>query len=228
VAPQAGTVAAGGVALYAHRFTAGSALAVGFAAAQAPTPAIPGWSATLYRDLDCDGVLDAGEPVLPPASTVAVPAGGSVCVIARHSAPAGAPAGALETVTLTASFTYTGALPVLAGSDAHADVTTIALANGLVLTKSVNLATARPGDLLVYTISYTNPGGQPLSNIVISDTTPTWTVFDSATCASPGFGITGCALTQPASGASGPVSWVLAGALAPGGSGVVSYRVRVQ
>jgi uncharacterized repeat protein (TIGR01451 family) len=228
VAPQAGTVSAGGVAFYAHRFTAGSAGSVGFAAAEAPTPAIPGWSATLYRDLDCDGVLDAGEPVLPPAGTIVVPAGGSVCVIARHAAPAGAPAGALETATLTASFTYTGAAPALAGSDALADVTTIALANGLVLTKSVDLATARPGDYLVYTIFYTNPGGAPLSNIVIQDATPAWTVFDSATCASPGFGITGCALTQPSAGASGPVSWALAGSLAPGGTGTVSYRVRVQ
>ena len=63
---------------------------------------------------------------------------------------------------------------------------------------------------------------------MINDTTPTWTVFDSATCASPGFGITGCSLTQPPSGAAGPVSWALAGTLAPGGTGVVSYRVRVQ
>ena len=228
IAPQAGTIAAGGVAFYAHRFTAGSAGAASFSAAQAPSPAIPGWSAQLYRDLDCDGVIDAGEPLILPASPIAVAAGASVCVVARHAAPAAAGAGALETATLTASFTYTGASPALAGSDALDDVTTIALANGLVITKSVDLATARPGDYLVYTITYVNPGGAPLSNIVINDTTPTWTVFDSATCATPGFGITGCSLTQPPSGAPGPVSWALAGALAPGGTGVVSYRVRVQ
>jgi uncharacterized repeat protein (TIGR01451 family) len=228
IAPQAGTISAGGVAFYAHRFTAGSSGAASFAAAEAPSPAIPGWSAQLYRDLDCDGVLDAGEPLILPASPIAVAAGATVCVIARHAAPAAASAGALETATLTASFTYTGASPALAGSDALDDVTTIALANGLVITKSVDLATARPGDYLVYTITYVNPGGVPLSNIVINDTTPTWTVFDSATCASPGFGITGCSLTQPPSGAAGPVSWALAGSLAPGGTGVVSYRVRVQ
>lgn len=226
IAPQARTVAPGGVAFYPHRFTAGSAGSASIAASQAPSPAIPGWSMTLYRDLDCDGVLEAGEPPLP--ASVPLAAGASLCVIARHSAPPGAPAGALETATLTASFTYTGASPALAGGDALGDVTTVALANGLVLTKSVDLASARPGDYLVYTITYVNPGSQPLSNIVINDTTPTWTVFDSATCASPGSGITGCSLTQPASGATGPVSWSLAGALAPGGSGSVSYRVRVQ
>lgn len=226
IAPQAATIAAGGVAVYAHRFTAGSAGAASFAAAEAPSPAIPGWSMTLYRDTNCNGAVDAGEPTL--SGPVALAAGASICVVARHAAPPGAPAGALETATLTASFTYTGASPALAGSDALDDVTTIALANGLVLTKSVDLASARPGDYLVYTITYLNPGGQPLSNIVINDTTPAWTVFDSATCASPGAGITGCSLTQPAAGATGPVSWALAGALAPGGGGSVSYRVRVQ
>ena len=148
--------------------------------------------------------------------------------VAVSLAPAGAPAGALESATLTASFTYTNASPALAGSDALADVTTIAVGNGLVLAKSVDLASARPGDYLVYTITYRNPGTQPLSNIVIRDAVPTWTLFDSATCASPGAGITGCSLVQPAPGAAGPVSWTLAGSLAPGGSGSVSYRVRVQ
>ncbi len=149
-------------------------------------------------------------------------------MVARHATPPGAPAGALETATLTASFTYTGASPALSSADALDDVTTVALANGLVLVKSVDLTIARPGDYLIYTITYSNPGGAPLSNIVIQDATPAWTLFDSATCASPGAGITGCTLTQPASGAAGAVSWTLAGALAPGGSGSVSYRVRVE
>ncbi len=228
IAPQAGTIAAGGVAFYAHRLTAGSAGSASFSAAEAPSPALPGWSVELYRDLNCNGAIDAGEPMLVPATAIALAAGSSVCVVAKHSAPAGAPTGALETATLTASFQYANASPALAGSDALDDVTTIALASGLVITKSVDLTTARPGDYLVYTITYLNPGGQALSNIVLRDATPAWTVFDSATWAGPGFGITGCSLAQPAAGASGPVSWTLAGTLAPGGTGSVTYRVRVQ
>lgn len=228
LAPQASTVAPGGVATYAHRLLAGSAGSASLGVAEAPSPAVPGWSVTLYRDLDCDGVVDPGEPVLAPGTPVALAAGQALCVIARHAAPPSAPAGALETATLTASFAYTGASPALASADALDDVTTVALANGLVLAKSVDLASARPGDYLVYTITYTNPGNAPLSNIVINDATPAWTVFDSATCASPGAGITGCSLTQPATGATGPLSWALVGALSPGGSGSVSYRVRVQ
>jgi uncharacterized repeat protein (TIGR01451 family) len=98
-----------------------------------------------------------------------------------------------------------------------------------VITKSVDLATAAPGAFLVYTIHYTNPGTVPLSNIVIRDATPPWTTFDSAGCATTGSGITGCSLTtQPANGAAGTVIWTLAGSLAPGSSGSVTFRVRVM
>jgi uncharacterized repeat protein (TIGR01451 family) len=93
----------------------------------------------------------------------------------------------------------------------------------------VDRVTAQPGGFLVYTITYSNPGTVPLSNIVIHDATPPWTVFDAAACASLGSGITGCALSQqPAAGATGSVAWTLAGALAPGGSGSVSFRVKVN
>jgi hypothetical protein len=68
----------------------------------------------------------------------------------------------------------------------------------------------------------------PLANIVIRDATPPWTTFDSASCAPIGSGITGCALAQPAAGATGNLVWTLAGSLLPGGSGSVSFRVRLE
>lgn len=224
--PLTRAVTAGGVAWYAHTFTAGSAGTVTFGVAQAPVPALPGWSVTLYRDLDCDGVLDPGEPPLP--ASVALAAGQSLCVIARQATPAAAPDGATGTTTLTASHEYTGATPALGSTAALADVTTIVLASGLTLAKSVDLAHVAPGGTLTYTITYSNPGTQPLSGIVIRDTTPSWTVFDSAACATLGAGLTGCTLTrQPPPGGTGDVVWTLAGTLAPGGSGGVSFRVRV-
>ncbi len=224
--PLTRAVAAGGVAAYAHRFTAGSAGTVSFGIAETPVPALPGWSVTLYRDLDCNGVLDSGEPVLP--ATVALAAGQSLCVIARHATPAGAPNGAAETATLTAAYAYVNAAPALGSGNALSDLTTIALGNGLVLAKSVDAVNVAPGGTLTYTITYTNPGGQPLSGIVIRDATPPWTVFDSAGCAALGAGLTGCALSQqPAAGATGDVAWTLAGTLAPGGSGSVTFSVRV-
>jgi uncharacterized repeat protein (TIGR01451 family) len=200
---------------------------VSFSTAETPVPPVSGWGLTLWRDVNCNGALDAGEPPLPASLPLAT--GQSVCVIAKHVAPLGAAAGSRETASLTASFDYAVASPALAAADALDDVTTITFANGLVIAKSVDHATAPPGGYLVYTISYSNPGTVPISNIVIRDATPTWTVFDSASCAASGAGITGCSLTQqPAAGATGTLAWTLAGSLAPGGSGSVSFRVRVN
>ena len=51
----------------------------------------------------------------------------------------------------------------------------------------------------------------------------------SAGCASLGSGLGGCAVTTaPSAGAAGAVHWTLSGALAPGGTGSVTYQVRVQ
>lgn len=226
-APAASGVAGGTPAWYRHTYTAQSGGTVSFTTTTVPVPPVSGWGLTLWRDLDCDGVLDAGEPTLP--ASLPLVTGQQLCVIAKHQAPLGASAGARETATLTASFTYANAVPALSDSDSLNDVTTITFANGLVITKKVDRALAAPGNFLVYTITYTNPGTVPLSNIVIRDATPPWTVFDSATCATTGSGISGCTLTQqPAAGSTGSLAWALSGALTPGGSGSVSFRVRVN
>jgi uncharacterized repeat protein (TIGR01451 family) len=163
-----------------------------------------------------------------PAS-VPLATGEQLCVIAKELAPLGAAVGSRAVATLTASFTYDNAAPALGDSHALDDVTTITFANGLVIAKSVDRAAAQPGGFLVYTITYTNPGTVPLSNIVIRDATPPWTVFDTAGCATLGSGITGCSLSQqPSAGGTGSVAWTLAGALAPGGTGSVSFRVKVN
>lgn len=220
------TVFAGVPAFYPHTFAAGTAGTLTLSAAQLPGPAIPGWSVTLIRDLDCDGAAGPGEPVI--AAPIALAAGQSLCVVARHDSPSGAPAGAGEQITITAGFSLDGAAPPLATSAAVVDLTTVGSAGGLQLTKDADLAAARPGDLITYTITYVNPGPEPLSSIEIHDATPSYTVFDAGACGSLGAGLTGCALTlAPAPGTAGPVRWTLGGTLAPGASGSVSFRVRV-
>ena len=225
-APSALGVPGGTAAFHRHTFTAASRSTVSFGAVTTPAPVVPGWGLTLWRDLDCDGALESGEP--PLAGPITLDAGQSVCVIARHQAPLGAAAGSLETATLTASFAYDNASPALTGSQSLEDVTTLTLANGLVIAKSVDQPVTSPGGFLVYTITYVNPGSVPLANIVIRDATPPWTTFDSASCAAASGGITGCTLTQPAAGGTGALQWALAGALEPGASGTVTFRVRVQ
>jgi uncharacterized repeat protein (TIGR01451 family) len=134
-----------------------------------------------------------------------------------------------ELVTLSAAMTYTNAAPSLVTSVRLDDRTTVIDAGNLRLVKSVDLATAAPGDVITYTITYTNLGLEPLSAIVIQDATPAHAVFDAAGCVSLGAGLTGCNVTtSPAVGGTGSVAWSLAGSLAPGESGAITFRVRVQ
>jgi len=226
-APSVQSVAPGGLATHAHRFVAGSAGEWSVRVTQSASPPLPGWGVALHHDLDCDGVFDTGEP--PLAAPLTLLAGESACLLVSHRAPPGAPAGAAEQLRVIADFTLVGATPVLVSADTLADLTTVAVQNGLLLVKAVDRASALPGDTLTYTLTYTNPGAQPLSGITIADATPTWTRFVAATCQTLGGGLAGCSVTaQPAVGATGNVTWTLAGSLAPGASGSVRYRVRVQ
>jgi uncharacterized repeat protein (TIGR01451 family) len=221
------SVAPGAVAFYAHRFTAGSSGSATFSTVQVPSPVLAGWNVELYRDLNCNGTVDAGEPLVSGA--LALSSGQSACLVLKQGAPAGAPSGASSQATLSVSFSYLNAVPALTSSASVSDVTTVdAVGSGLMILKSVSAATARPGDVLTYTITYSNNGPAPISSIVIRDATPAFTVFQSASCATLGAGLTSCAVTsEPAPGAAGSIVWTLTGALAPGASGSVSYQVRV-
>jgi uncharacterized repeat protein (TIGR01451 family) len=219
------TVLAGSVVLYPHVFVAGSQGQASFSLVQTPSPALPGWSVVLIQDLDCDGAVDAGEPAI--ASPIGCATGQTVCLILRHAAPAGAPGGATEQVAIGAAFDYENAVPPLVSNLAATDLTIIT-AGGLVLTKSVDRSSASPGELLTYTIAYTNPGPTPIGAIEINDLTPAWTSFETASCGVLGTGLTGCVVSAaPAPGGTGPVRWTLAGSLDPGGSGSVTFQVRI-
>jgi uncharacterized repeat protein (TIGR01451 family) len=217
----------GGVVAYAHQFVAGTAGNVTFSTVLSPSPALPGWAVELRRDVDCNGVYDPGEPVISGPMLVA--AGDRVCLLLRHLLPAGAPAGAAELVRLSASMSYANAAPVLVTVVALDDRTVVTDAGSLEIVKQVDRASARPGETLTYTITYRNLGPDPLSSIQITDATPAWTVFASAACGTLGTGLTGCGLaTAPPPGTGGALRWQLAGALAPGASGSVSFQVVVQ
>ena len=220
-------VAPGAVAFYAHRFTAGSSGGATFSTAQVPSPALAGWGIALYRDLNCNGAVDAGEPLVN--APLALAGGQTICLVLKQDSPLGAPAGAQSQATLSVSYSYVNASPALSSSASVSDVTTVSgSSSGLVILKSVNAATARPGDVLTYTIAYTTNGPAPISSIVIHDTSPAFTVFQSASCATLGAGLTGCAVSsQPPVGGAGPIVWTLAGSLAPGASGSVTFQVRV-
>lgn len=219
--------AAGTTVYYPHVFTVGSGGSVVFSTTNLATPANPNWSRQIYRDLNANGVLDAGEPLITGAITVV--AGDVIAILVAENIPAGAALGNQDTVTVTETFTYTGATPALSAAIAHQDVTTVGTpGEALQLIKSVDKASAAPGELVTYTITYRNLTALPLSNLVVSDNTPPFTNFAAASTGALPASLTGVTITAPAVGATGTVTWTFTGTLAPNSSGTITLQVNVQ
>ena len=144
VADQTQQISPGNFVVYPHVFTFETGGSVTFGTVVVATaPNIPGWSEVLYRDSDCDGKLDASEPVITSATAVAVtataPPGNKVCVIVKEFAPPSAPFGAQRVVRVDAAFTYTNASPGLSATYSRTDSTIMEdkAASGLRLVKEV-------------------------------------------------------------------------------------------
>lgn len=213
---------------FAHTFVAYSDGLLSFTTSAVATPAASGWSEVLYRDSNCNGVLDSAEPVI--AAPVAVTSGATVCVLVKEFVPAAAPYGAQNLVTITASFVYSNASPTLSASHTHTDTVTVGTPTsaGLALVKSVDKPTALPGDIITYTIAYRNDSSGVLTTLVINDATPAFTVFQAAACGPNPANITSCTLTsQPAVNSTGALVWTLGGGLLPGANSTVTFSVRL-
>ena len=214
----------GNVVFYPHQFDAGSSGTVVFSAVSAPA-----WPTILYRDLNCNGVIDPTDTVISAALTVV--AGAQVCIIDKVTIPTGTGLGLQASTTIQAAFTYTNASPALSSTLSVIDTTTVgAVAAGLVLKKAVDKATALAGDTVTYTLTYQNNSNVAISNIVINDATPAYTTFLSATCVTPlPAAITACvALPVPAVAGVGTIKWTLTGTLSPSATGQVQYSVKVD
>ena len=215
----------GAVAYYPHTFTAGTTGLLTLATT--PNPGVP-WVVTLYVDSNCNAVLDSGD--VPWSGSLNMVNAQKVCLLVKVSSPPGVAVGTQQMVNLSATYTYT--LASLTRNQARNDTTIVGNSTvaGLNLLKSVDKASAKTGDVLVYTIRFANQSKDVLANVRLNDITPVYTVFVSATCGSPlPNGITQCRLTQqPAAGVFGNIEWTLDGPLQPGASGQVSYAVTVQ
>jgi uncharacterized repeat protein (TIGR01451 family) len=216
------TSLAGNVVFYPHQFFTGSGGSVSFTSISATA-----WPTIVYRDIDCDGKIDAGDPILSAAITVA--AGEQVCIINKVSIPLGTGMGVSDITTVKAIFTSGAVSTELSVFD----TTTVGVVSaGLVLTKAVDRATAQGGDTVTYTLTYQNNSSAPLATIEINDATPAYTTFISARCVVPPplpAAITMCTVTTaPAVGAVGTVKWTLTGTLSPASTGQVEYKVKVD
>jgi uncharacterized repeat protein (TIGR01451 family) len=213
--------------VYPHTYTAGTAGSLTFTLSSLPNPTISGWSQVLYRDANCNAQLDAGDPALN--TPINVIAGENVCILVRDFIPVNAPFNAQNQITITAAFTYANASPALATNLSRTDLTIVGnpTTAGLTLVKTVDKATALPGETLMYTVTYSNTSSEPLNNIVIFDSTPTFTTFLSAPVPQLPPNLTGVNIAAPAVGASGSIRWTFTGTLGPSQSAAVTFTVTV-
>lgn len=168
IAPaHAASAPAGGFADLPHTITAAAA---GQAALEIDLP--EGWAAVVYRDLDGDGVLGGGDRPLQPADLDLDPAQAGrdvIHVIVRVFVPAAAAPGTIGACAVTLEQTLSGTALVTA-SRVESSVTVIAAASGnLRLVKSVDLPQAHPGEVVTYTIVFSNPGAEGVREIEIVD-----------------------------------------------------------
>jgi len=158
---------AGGVVDIAHTITAGTA---GQASLEAAAPA--SWTAVFYRDQNQDGILDSGDTRLTSADLAldpAVPGSDIVPVITRIFVPSSAPAGNSFEIEFILRQTLSGT-SFVSESSVTSNVMILASATGMMsLLKEVDLAQARPGEIVTYTIILSNPGTEGVRDIEIVD-----------------------------------------------------------
>jgi uncharacterized repeat protein (TIGR01451 family) len=243
VAPNTFTASAsqtgspGSAVFYPAQFVAQTSGVVSFATSAVAAPASLSWTEQVYLDSGCTGQISSQDA---PVGSVSVVQGQRVCVLLKENIPVTAQVGDTNAVTLSALFTYATMKPALQASLAVLDQTTAGATGALSLTKMVRDLTtgmgpavaiqASPGDSLQYTLQATNNSAQALASVAISDTTPAYTGFVSASCPQVlSSTITSCQVAQaPAAGAQGTIQWVFSGSLPASAQISVSYVVQVS
>lgn len=231
-------LAPGASTFFPHVFTAYAPGTVGFLANGTSAPAGLNFTRIIVRDTNGNGVLDGTENTGGALSSVTITqaeidaGGGSaqIFVLIQEFAPANAAPGAQDTVGIRATYdpTENGVAPLANVLLTRQDIAKVQQSGDLQLFKTVDLATARPGDNVIYTIRFRNAGNNPLTQLVVADKVPAFTTYQSQTVGALPAGLTAPTFTGPAAPQSGVFNWTFGGALNPGAEGTVTFTVRVN
>lgn len=230
---RSGTVSSGGRAVFAHLLQNLGTHADRFEITWASTGTLVPSAIAVHVDLDGDGMLDAGEPPVSDTNGNATPDTGSLAanatlaLLAVIDTPPGATDGRTATITFRAR---SASIPAV--TDTAIDTLTVATPV-VTLVKSVDRASAAPGDVVAYTLVYTGGGSADAHAVVLVDAIPPSTRYVSGSATGAGTTITFShdgGLTFDAS-ESAPVThvrWSRAAVLSPGGGGTVAFQVSIQ
>ncbi|MCC6414648.1 MAG: DUF11 domain-containing protein [Opitutaceae bacterium] len=247
----------GGVVFYDHILTnegnvtegigtnAGSTIELGLS----DTLSANGWTSVIYYDANNNGVVDSSESIVNTGQFGSVVGslapGAKVGLIVKVFAPAGAPNLASNVTTLTATTTdnnaahpYDGAEPAVVSVK---DTTTVVLGDLSIKKEQATSSggtygTAQiqrePGEVIYYKLTVTNTGSANSTEVVVYDTTPAYTTYDSGSGAATvnvtnGSLAAPATITAPANGATGDFKFEL-GSLAPNTVVVITFAVMVN
>ncbi|WP_240775473.1 GEVED domain-containing protein [Photobacterium damselae] len=234
--------------LFPHKFTAATAGSVNFSIINTEVePANDGWNAVLYQDNDCNGAIDGADAQI--VNPVAVSGNTAVCLLSKVFVPADAPLNALYHYDIAADMTFADSAATGHGVtrqvlDKDTVRATFSGAGELKLEKTVRNITqgtavgvsnqGRPGDVLEYTITFTNVGSGDLTEVSIFDSTPSYTELSQeidCTSGSVPASLTCIPVTANgtnAVGYEGEVRWDMTGSLLAGEQGTVVYLVVIR
>ncbi|HYM82234.1 MAG TPA: hypothetical protein VEY91_12595 [Candidatus Limnocylindria bacterium] len=177
-------------------------------------------SPTLVRDVNGDGLVDAGDVAVPSGGSITVAAGDSVDLIVTALAPAIAPpATAIALLRLTATSIAQGV--VVSNTDIVTMVSSPPSNVTLFVDKSAGRSVVEIGDELEYTVQVANRSDTGIPEVTLVDALPLGFAYVTTTARRDGQRI-----PDPAGG-SGPRLAFALGALGPNASATVRYRIRV-
>ncbi|OBU17840.1 hypothetical protein AYY19_11895 [Photobacterium aquimaris] len=232
-----------------HNFKANTSGSVTFSIVdKVVTPANSDWSTVLKHNVDCDDQINNNQTILSSIN-VDADTNKEVCLVVQVFIPADASLNSLFNYNIKAVMVFDdttstahGVTKTVIDSDTVRAV--FSGAGTLKLEKKVaNITTsngndisntAKPGEVLEYTVIFTNTGSGNIKEVVILDTVPEHTSLNSSINCTAGTipaGLT-CNFIPiaplNASGYRGNVKWILTGTLRPGESGSVVYRVNID
>ncbi|MBI3945958.1 MAG: DUF11 domain-containing protein [Armatimonadetes bacterium] len=187
-----------------------------------------GWDVALYRDVNGDGQLDAGDTALLDTNADGVPdtgalgPGASLPILAVVQVPAGAGSGGNQ-ITVTAQSELDGTK-----SASVADSLTVFLGPVLQVSKyigapGVTASTARPGETITYGLAVRNDGDGEATAVVVRDNLSAHLSYVAGSVR-----LNGAPVAPDAYDAASQTLTVPVGTVAPGATATVTFQATVR